>query len=131
MERMVMRRVPTRCARSTAAPGGRPRGRVPAESSSLLHVVVESLPNAVAVVDTEGRVFAMNRAFRARGSSAGTRCEDLSHLGGAFMAAVRAAAAGHSPAVAIQICDESGTRFECRCIDPDNPLVAVIADAEP
>ena len=125
-----MRRVRTGRARAWALTGGHQRRPAPDGSPFLLHFVVDSLPNAVAVVDTEGRVFAMNEAFRARAKATDTSGElGPDHFGVALMAGVRAAA-GSSPSVAIQVLDESGNRFDCRCLDRYNPLVAVVAQGE-
>jgi PAS domain-containing protein len=116
------------CSERSFARAGTPCGRKAARNrQSLLHFVVETLPNAVAVVDTEGRVVAANKAFRARTVAGGVSdYTDLNHLGVDLTPAVRAAAEATS-SVAIRTLDDSGNRFDCRRLNGEGSLVALIA----
>jgi len=91
--------------------------------------VVNVLRAPIVVVDAEGSIVAMNEAFRnqVRENAGGVRVE-ITDLGDNLMAAIRTAAAG-SPRQIYWTSSSWGLVFDCRCLDEQAGLVALIGAA--
>jgi PAS domain-containing protein len=102
-----------------------------AKAPSLWRQVVEALPAPIAVVDTQGCIIAMNEAFRSRvRRGAGNSQMEIDDLDDNLMAAIRTAAWG-PPSQVYRSSSAWGVLFECRRLEEQAGLVALIAEAIP
>jgi PAS domain-containing protein len=120
------------CAPSRSRSVGKRIGRGPNTSSrSLWGQVVNVLPAPIVVVDAEGSIVAMNEAFRNQvRESAGEVRMQITDLGDNLMAAIRTAASGSQTQI-YRTSSSWGLVFDCRRLDEQAGLVALIAAARP
>jgi PAS domain-containing protein len=113
-------------------PVGRPSGRGPdTKAPSVWRQVFETLPAPIAVVDAQGGIVAMNEAFRdsvQRGAGAGEM--EIEDLGDDLIAIIRTVASG-PPSEVYRTKSSWGVVLDCRRLDEQAGLVALIAEPGP
>lgn len=127
-----MKRTARDCVPSHSRSVGKRNGRGPNPNSrSLWGQVVNVLRAPIVVVDAEGSIVAMNEAFRNQvRENAGEVRIEITDLGDNLMAAIRTAASG-SPTQIYRTSSSWGLVFDCRRLDVQAGLVALIAAGRP